>query len=132
MHTESIVVEQYIGSSPETVWAALTDPDLLAKWWVTGNIAPEVGHEFLLEMPGWGNVACTVLESTFPETFSYTFADWTLHWRLESEGDGTRLTLEHAGFDIDNPQHGFAFSNMGPGWRDKILPDLATLVETSN
>ena len=85
-----------------------------------GNIEPTVGHEFLLEMPGWGNVACTVLQVEPELLLVYTFADWTLRWRLEPEGHGTRLFLEHAGSDLDNPptpvrlrQHGTWLARRG-------------------
>ena len=128
---ETITVDQFIAQPPHRVWAALTTPELLAAWWVPGDIEPVVGHEFLLEMPGWGNVPCTVLEVVEPELLVYTFADWTLTWRLVAEGTGTRLILEHAGFDLTNGQHQFAFDNMGPGWRDEILPRLAAVLEDS-
>jgi hypothetical protein len=59
----------------------------------------------------------------------YTFADWTLRWTLAPEGTGTRLILEHSGFDLDDPQHRFAFDTMGPGWRDEVLPRLAATTE---
>ena len=126
--TESITVDQFVPRSPAAVWAALTTPDQLAKWWAPGDISPVVGHRFFLEMPGWGNVPCEVLEVVESERFVYTFADWTLAWTLVAEGTGTRLILEHAGFDLDNPQHRFAFDNMGPGWRDEVLPRLAEVV----
>ena len=48
---------------------------------------------------------------------------------LAAEGNGTRLILVHSGFDLDNPQHRFAFDNMGPGWRDEVLPRLAATTE---
>jgi uncharacterized protein YndB with AHSA1/START domain len=87
-----------------------------------------VGHRFVIEMQGWGNVACEVLEVVEHERFVYTFADWTLTWTLVAEGTGTRLLLEHSGFDLDNPQHRFAFDNMGPGWRDEVLPRLVDVI----
>lgn len=55
-------------------------------------------RDLLLEMPGWGNIACTVLDVEPPERLVYTFGDWTLTWRLRPEGHGTRLFLEHSGF----------------------------------
>ena len=119
MTTETILVDQFIARPPERVWQAITSPDLLAQWWVPGNIEATVGHAFVLEMPGWGNVACEVLEVDAPNRLVYTFADWTLTWTVRAEGTGTRLFLEHAGFDLDNPQHRFGFENMGPGWRDR-------------
>ena len=128
--TEMIEVDQFIAASPAEVWAAITTPELLARWWVPGDIAPDVGHEFVLEMPGWGNVPCRVLEVVDHHLLVHTFGDWTLRWRLEPEGAGTRLFLEHHGFDLDDPQHRFAFDHMGPGWRDEVLPALAATVET--
>lgn len=129
MTTETIHVDQFIAAPPAEVWDAITTPEGLAAWWAPGDIAPAVGHEFLVEMPGWGNVPCRVLEVDRGRRIVYTFADWTLTWRLEPEGNGTRLFLEHAGFDLDKPEHRFAFDNMGSGWRDEVLPRLATTIE---
>ncbi len=125
MTTKSIVVEQRIAASPAVVWQSLTTPDGVASWWAPGDIAPVVGHKFLLEMPGWGNVDCEVLEAETDRAFTYTFADWVLRWTLLADEGGTHLTLDHGGFDLSNPQHRFAFDNMGPGWRDEVLPRLA-------
>lgn len=129
--TRSFNVDQFIAASPEVVWEAISTPEGIASWWVPGNIEAIVGHEFLLEMPGWGNAACTVLEVEQPRLLVYTFTDWTLRWSLVPEGNGTRLLLEHSGFDLDNPQHRFAFDNMGPGWRDEVLPRLANNIESN-
>ena len=63
----TITVDQFIARPPGRVWTALTTPELLAAWWVPGDIEPTVGHEFLLEMPGWGAVPCVVLEVDEPE-----------------------------------------------------------------
>lgn len=38
---------------------------------------------------------------------------------------GTRLFLEHAGFDLDDPRHRKAFTNMSRGWAGTVLPRLA-------
>jgi uncharacterized protein YndB with AHSA1/START domain len=128
MTTQAVTIDQFIAAAPSAVWSAITTPEGLARWWVPGTIEPTVGHDFLLEMPGWGNVACKVLEVDPERLIAYTFADWTLRWTLTPEGKGTRLILEHSGFDLDDPQHRFAFDNMGPGWRDDILPRLAAVV----
>jgi len=127
--TPSITVDQFIGRPPDRVWAALTTPDQLARWWAPGDIEPTVGHRFTMEMPGWGNVPCEVLEAVEPERLVHTFADWTLTWTLVAEGAGTRLLLEHSGFDLSRPDHRFAYEQMGPGWRDEVLPRLTALVE---
>jgi uncharacterized protein YndB with AHSA1/START domain len=128
--TESIQVDELLSHPPAAVWRALTEPDLLARWWTTGDIRAEVGHSFLLDMEGWGQVPCTILEAVPPERLVYTFTeDWTLVWQLVAEGTGTRLLLEHRGFDLDVPGQRFAFDRMGPGWRDEVLPALAAALD---
>lgn len=130
--TQTLQVDQFLPHPPARVWRAITEPEMLARWWASGDIAPVVGHEFTLDMGPWGKVPCTVLEVEPEERLVYRFTeDWTLTWRLVPEGDGTRLFLDHAGFDLENPQHRFAFENMGPGWRSEVLPRLAQLLETT-
>lgn len=48
----TISLDQFIAAPPERVWRALTEPELLAGWWVPGDIAATVGHRFALDMPG--------------------------------------------------------------------------------
>jgi uncharacterized protein YndB with AHSA1/START domain len=125
----SVTLDQFVAAPPERVWAALTEPDLLARWWVPGDIAPIAGHRFTLQMGQWGEIPCEMVEVREPELLVYAFnTSWTLTWRLVAEGNGTRLLLEHAGFDLDDPQGRYAFENLGPGWRDAVLPRLATVV----
>jgi uncharacterized protein YndB with AHSA1/START domain len=130
--TQTISVDQFVAAPPAKVWQALTDPELLAQWWAPGDIAPVAGHRFELTMPGWGQAPCEVLEVDEPRRFVYTFTEnWTLTWRLVPEGRGTRLLLEHSGFDLDDRRMLAAFERMGPGWRDTVLPRLVTLLAES-
>jgi uncharacterized protein YndB with AHSA1/START domain len=57
-----------------------------------------------------------------------TLTDPEQHARLWAEGDGTRLLLEHSGFDLDDKRQRGAIDRMGPGWRDEVLPGLAKLL----
>lgn len=127
--TTKISVDQFIAAPPAKVWRALTEPELLARWWAAGDIAATVGHRFHLEMPGWGAVPCEVVEVEPERRFVYTFTEnWTLVWRLVPEGAGTRLFLDHSSFDLDDKRSRDAFERMGPGWRDTVLPRLAGVV----
>ncbi|MCQ4121726.1 SRPBCC family protein [Rhodococcus tibetensis] len=127
--TTAISVDQFIAAPPAKVWRALTEPELLARWWAPGDIAPTVGHRFHLEMPGWGSVPCQVVQVEVEARFVYTFTEnWTLDWQLVAEGTGTRLFLDHSGFDLDDKRSRDAFERMGPGWRDTVLPRLAGVV----
>jgi uncharacterized protein YndB with AHSA1/START domain len=105
---------------------------LLAKWWAAGDIAPVVGHTFTLDMGAFGHVPCRVLDVVSEERLVFTFTeDWTLTWTLSREGEGTRLHLEHAGFDLTNAKARHAFERMGPGWRDEVLPRIAQVLDAA-
>ena len=131
--TETINVDQFLPRPPAAVWRMLTEPDRLARWWARGDIRPEVGHRFTLDMGKWGTQACTVREVDPERLLSYTFGegqvDWTLTWRLVEEGTGTRLLLEHSGFDLNDPRQQEAFTRMPQGWTTAVLPRLARELE---
>jgi len=120
----SIECDQFIARPPAAVWRALTEPELLARWWAEGDIKPVVGHRFTLDMGKWGHQPCEVLEVEPEKLLRYTFAegslDTTITWRLEPEGAGTRLFLEHAGFEPGSE----ALTGMGNGW-----PGLLRVIE---
>ena len=118
----AIRVDQFVAAPPAKVWRMLTEPELLRLWWAEGQVAAVVGHQFTLDMPGYGKQPCKVLEVDPPHRFT---AVWTLTWRLEPEGTGTRVFLEHSGFDLSDTRMAEAFDRMGPGWRDVVLPCLA-------
>src|SRR4029077_2671446 len=75
------------------------------------------GHRFTLDMGGWGQQPCEVLAVEPGQMISYSFAggslDTTITWRVEPEGTGTRLFLEHRGFDLESPMGKAAFDGMG-------------------
>jgi uncharacterized protein YndB with AHSA1/START domain len=118
----------HIPHPPAAVWRALTDPDLLARWWAAGEVKPVVGHRFTLDMGNWGTQPCEVTAVEPESRLEYHFAqgvlDTTIVWRIEPEAEGTRLYLEHAGFDLDSPMGRQAFAGMGNGW-----PHILTQIE---
>lgn len=70
-------------------------------------------------------IPCRVIAVEEGRKLAYAFGDFELHWEIVPRGKETILRLEHRGFNLENPQHRFAFENMGPGWRDVVLPRLA-------
>jgi uncharacterized protein YndB with AHSA1/START domain len=97
------------------VWRALTDPELVPQWTVTGaggrleGFEPVPGTTFrLVAKPrlGWnGIVHCEVLAASEPSLLRYTWTDdggggdvTEVAYRLEQQGAGTRFTYEHTGF----------------------------------
>jgi uncharacterized protein YndB with AHSA1/START domain len=118
--TAVLICDQFIHHPPQEVWEALTDPVLLARWWAPGDIKPVLGHRFVLDMGEYGKQPCEVVDVDPGKLLAYTFSDGTLNttitWRLAAEGDGTRLFLEQAGFDLESPVSHQAYTGMGSGW----------------
>jgi uncharacterized protein YndB with AHSA1/START domain len=113
----AIHLVQHYPHDVRTVWRAITDPELVPRWTVTGAGGRPVGFDtvpgtkFQLvakPKPGWdGVVNCELLEATEPTVLRYTWTDSSgggetvVTWRLDPDGPdgtGTRLTYDHAGF----------------------------------
>lgn len=129
-----IQLNQFIPHPPAKVWAALTEPALIAKWWAAGDVRPVVGHRFTFDMGQWGQQPCEVLAVEPERLLAYSFAPGTLNttitWRLQPDGAGTRLSLEHSGFDLESPLGKAAFEGMGGGW-PSILTRIAPAIGES-
>ncbi|MGW2825629.1 SRPBCC family protein [Streptomyces sp. NPDC001443] len=128
---DTITCEKFLPHSPAKVWRALTDPELHARWWAAGDVKPVVGHRFTLDMGNYGLQSCEVTEVDERRLLAYRFAegvlDTTVTWELRPEGEGTRLVLTHAGFDLDSPMGRQAYEGMGEGW-PRVLAHLGTVL----
>jgi uncharacterized protein YndB with AHSA1/START domain len=120
MTENTIRLKRRLPHPTAAVWAALTTPELLSRWWAPGDIAPTVGHRFTMDMGAGGQQQCEVLAVEPGESISFLFSegqlDTTVTWRLEAVEDGTVLHLEHEGFRLDTPMGQQAFQGMGSGW----------------
>ena len=114
---EPIVVECDLPQSPELVWRALTERELLSAWLLPNDMRPEVGARFSFASPerpcGAESIDCEVLEVE---------PNRTLRWRQTEDGNadsgwhdvtsvvsielthtadgGTHLRLEHGDFAV--------------------------------
>lgn len=130
----SIEVDEFLPHPPRKVWRALTERDLLARWMMPNDFEPVVGHRFTFAttpIPNIGfdgTIRCRVLDIEDERLLRISWngggLDTTVTWRLVPEGHGTRLFIEHAGFDLDDPVNAYAFRGMGSGWRSGILRAL--------
>jgi uncharacterized protein YndB with AHSA1/START domain len=116
----AIQLARSIPHAPASVWEALTDPAIHARWWAAGDVRAVIGHRFSLDMGPWGSQPCEVIAVEPGKLFAYTFAagtlDTTITWRLTPEAGGTHLSLEHRGFDLASPLGKTACQGMGAGW----------------
>lgn len=126
--TAVIEVDEFLAHPPDAVWSALVDSDALAEWFMPNDFAPEVGHRFTLDTGNWGKTACVVLEIDPPRLLRYSWRngplDTEVTWILEPEGHGTRLLVEHRGFDLDHPIGRSAYDGMSDGWPSQVITSL--------
>ena len=142
--TKTIRREILISQPREQVWRALTDSTALAEWMFPNDFEPRVGHHFTFRVPpnpkvGFDGlvVQCEVLECEPPNentsgrlAFSWSaggLVGTRVSFRLEPDGDGTRVFFEHSGFDVSQPWGDQAFRGAEFGWA-KMLKQLPAVV----
>jgi uncharacterized protein YndB with AHSA1/START domain len=148
MTKPSFVYVTYIATTPEKLWQALVDPDLMRQYWVDPS-SGDPGHVNVSDWkPGsaWEHqrldaartvdVVGKVVESTPARRLVYTWArpnesdDETKHSRvsfdIEPKGDRlVRLTVTHEDLERDPKM----LAGVSGGW-PTILSNLKTLLET--
>lgn len=136
--TRSIQRQIAIPQPREQVWRAITDSATLAEWMFPNDFEPRVGHHFSFQVPpnpkvGFEGliVRCEVLECEPPTAlvFSWSAAelvDTRVSFRLESDGEGTLVLFEHAGFDLTRQFGEQAFRGAEFGWA-KMLKQLVVV-----
>jgi uncharacterized protein YndB with AHSA1/START domain len=137
--TQTIRREVLIPQPPEQVWRALTDSVTLAEWMFPNDIEPRVGHHFTFRVPANPKarfdgliVRCEVLECEPPRRLAFSWSaeglvDTRVSFRLEPDGEGTRLHFEHSGFDVSQPWAEQALKGAEYGWA-KMLKQLPAVV----
>ncbi len=128
MPSKTLVVEQEFPHSPEKVWRALTQPELVAEWLMQNDFLPTVGHEFAFRFeaqPGWnGIIDCKVLALEAGRRLSYTWNSMGLKsvvtWTLTPTERGVSLRMEQSGFQADQER---AYQGAQYGWQ-KFLAQL--------
>jgi uncharacterized protein YndB with AHSA1/START domain len=127
---------------PERVWRALTDPRAVSTWLMENDFQPRLGHSFTFRaepQPGWDGVTyCVVTEIDPPRRLTYTWQggasgkpatlDTVVRFTLEPVGGGTRLVLEHDGFDgFKAVLLSFMMKN---GWGKMLRAKLPAVLDT--
>ncbi len=136
--TKTIQREILIPQPREQVWRALTDSTALAEWMFPNDFVPRVGHNFTFQVPPNRKlvdglvVRCEVLECEPPSRLAFSWsagglADTRVSFRLEPDGEGTRVLFEHSGFEGPPPWRDQAVRDAEFGWA-KMLEKLSAVV----
>jgi uncharacterized protein YndB with AHSA1/START domain len=119
---KSVIRELAFPQSRDEVWRALTDRASLADWMYPNDFEARVGHRFTFQVPPKPQVKfeglvihCEVLKCAPPEELSFSWVagevNTRVEYRLEADGEGTRVFFEHSGFEQEN-----AYGGAGYGW----------------
>lgn len=123
------------------VWAALTQSDLLARWFPDAASLPDlrVGGEGTFTWHEHGTFAMRVEVYDEPDRFAYTWAaepgaalapgsSTTVTFTLADDDGATVLTVVETGFDALDGDRLAALENNRGGW-DHELDELVALVD---
>jgi uncharacterized protein YndB with AHSA1/START domain len=134
--TESLSFDLDLRHSPDKVWRALTDPELLKEWLLpTVGLRLEPGATFTFHaapQPGWdGVVDCRFLEIETRRKLTCAWVvgdiDTVVSFTLTPTATGTHLSLVQSGFRPDQKR------NLGGaryGWKmmvEKLVELLAKI-----
>jgi uncharacterized protein YndB with AHSA1/START domain len=140
--SKTIQREMLFPQPREQVWQAITESATLAEWMFPNNFEPHVGHHFTFQVPANPKVNfdgltvhCEVLECEAPTQLAFSWSaggldNTRVSFRLEPNGNGTRLLFEHSGFELSQPFGEQAFKGAEYGWA-KMLKQLGEVVAES-
>ena len=128
----------YIQTDIDSLWAALTEPDLTEKYFHNTRFISQmnVGDEVIFDADGTAAIHGEILEIMPKTKLVYTFTfnkvdgDDEPHSRvtyeLEETENAVKLTLIHDEFESKNN----TYNSVGEGW-PLIISGLKTLLETN-
>jgi uncharacterized protein YndB with AHSA1/START domain/DNA-binding transcriptional ArsR family regulator len=135
----TLVYVNVIKTTPEKLWAALTDGNITPAYYYGGKFEGtiEVGASYQYVAPDGGKfVSGEIIEVNAPFKLVATFkGEWMpgmendkptrITYEIQQQGECCRLTLIHDEFDGETA----TYKNAGGGWPG-ILSGLKTLLET--
>lgn len=134
--SDTIIVEEVYNQPLEKVWAAISNPRELGKWYFDiPDFELKPNHKFHFYEPGEEKKflhVCEIVEIQPLNKLSYTWSypeiskeSTLVNWELETLGDQTRLVLRHEHLDhFKSLGEGFSFENFLEGWRSILQESL--------
>ncbi len=141
--TDAVMVKTiYIKAPKELVWAYLTEPNKLGRWFHESDTVLTEGQEYKLlrENPDdnrealcWGKVLAAKAPLRLVYTFTHPFMAGTVttvEWDLVERSGGTQLTMTHTGLDSNSENALMMLTEHDKGWDKHFarLRDVANLV----
>ena len=140
MENKPLIIEQDFDAPVDLVWRALTEKELMKKWYFDiSDFKPEVGSKFHFE--GGREDRCYVHLCEIVEIVPYKKLKYSWKYQghaglsfvtfeLYSLGDKTRLKLTHEGLEsLPSGNPDFARENFVGGWKFLIHESLKEYLE---
>jgi uncharacterized protein YndB with AHSA1/START domain len=136
VRSEPIIVEQSFSVQPDAVWQAITNPDLMRRWYFKQieDFRPEVGFETQFDIGVGGRIfrhQWKVTDVVPGKSITYTWRYegfpglGTTEWKISKTDEGTKLVLTSTGiesFSQDIPE--FTRERGQAGWEYFIRESL--------
>ena len=129
MSNTTITKSAFFATTPETIWAYLTEADKLGEWYHPARQDLQANQDYELfnkengEKWIWGSV----LEWNPPKKLVYTFIippleaiSSTVTWELEESLGGTKLSLTHEGIEALGDSALGLMMALDDGWDEHI------------
>src|ERR687886_664197 len=117
----TVVLSRTYPSAIDYVWDAITNPERIPRWFLPVSGDLRLGGRYQLEGNAGGEITTCEAPRHLAVTWEYGGDVSWVDVRLEDDGDGTRLRLEHVMSDDDPKWDEFGPGAVGVGW------DLALL-----
>lgn len=126
--TKTIKKERVFNHSIDQVWNAITKAEEISTWFLKADFKPQEGYKYTFNSSGeeCSPIIGEVLEAN-PYTLVYTWivkdnpAKTTVTWKLEDQGNSTKLYLEHSGIENYTGETAVEmFNSFNGGWDNCI------------
>jgi len=126
----AVVIERPYATTVEDLWDALTNPERLPRWFLPVEGDLRLGGRYALQGNASGEVTECEPPTHFAATWEFNGATSWIDVRLEADGDGARLRLEHIAL-LDDQEMWLRYGPgaVGVGW-DLALFGLAEHLRT--
>ena len=131
---KKLTLKAFYPHPPERVWAALTEPKALAKWFLPTDFKPLIGFRFRFEnlrRSADKAVQCKVLELIDGTQISYLWDDGeegspsVVRWTIKPKDGGTELQLEHESMSSPKP---YVLIEADMNWRFAMHASLSAFL----
>ena len=142
---DDIATDLLIEGPASRVWQVMTSEGLVEEWLGCMGFEARLGHVFYMQPDAAkrasgdvsGATHCELLELDAPRAmrFSWYYPDMPrteVEIRLAKEGEGTRVSLVHRGWDqFDGEMMAQIRDGLAGGWSSYVLPGLKRVAEAN-